>query len=83
MAGITELEFHSAEAIKQCAKLSMGIAILPEMAVREELQRGELVSLPWDLSAVSFATQMFWHEEKWLSPAVEAFLELARDMESS
>ncbi|MEK4003654.1 LysR family transcriptional regulator [Paenibacillus sp. FSL H3-0333] len=83
MAGITELEFHSAEAIKQCAKLGMGIAILPEMAVSEELKRGELISLPWDLTAVSFATQMFWHEEKWLSPAIEAFIHLARDLESS
>ncbi len=79
MGGITELEFNSAEAIKQCAKIGMGIAILPEMAVTAELSRGELVSLPWDMTATSFATQMFWHEEKWISPAIHAFLNLARD----
>lgn len=79
MGGITELEFHSAEAVKQCAMLGMGIAILPEMAVSAELSRGELMQLPWDLTATSFATQMFWHEEKWLSPAIEAFLSLTRD----
>ncbi|MFY0517806.1 LysR family transcriptional regulator [Lysinibacillus sp. UGB7] len=79
MGSITELEFNSAEAIKQCAKIGMGIAILPEMAVTGELNRGELVPLPWDLTAVSFATQMFWHEEKWMSPAIEAFLDLTRE----
>jgi DNA-binding transcriptional LysR family regulator len=79
MGGITELEFNSAEAIKQCAKIGMGIAILPEMAVIAEVNRGELVPLPWDLTALSFATQMFWHEEKWISPAIEAFLNLTRD----
>ncbi|MGE6517373.1 LysR family transcriptional regulator [Lysinibacillus sphaericus] len=79
MGSITELEFNSAEAIKQCAKIGMGIAILPEMAVAAELNRGELVPLLWDLTAVSFATQMFWHEEKWMSPAIEAFLDLTRE----
>ncbi|MGE7094310.1 LysR family transcriptional regulator [Lysinibacillus sp. NPDC048646] len=79
VGNITELEFNSAEAIKQCAIIGMGIAILPEMAVAAELNRGELVPLPWDLTAVSFATQMFWHEEKWMSPAIEAFLDLTRE----
>jgi len=77
--GITELEFNSVEAIKQCAKIGMGIAILPEMAVAAEMNRGELVPLAWDLTATSFATQMFWHEEKWITPAIEAFLQLTRD----
>lgn len=79
IGGITELEFNSAEAIKQCAKIGMGIAILPEMAVTAEVDRGELVPLPWDLTGTSFATQMFWHEEKWISPAIEAFMNLTRD----
>ncbi|MFK4475805.1 DNA-binding transcriptional LysR family regulator [Paenibacillus sp. RC73] len=80
MGGITELEFYSAEAIKQCAKIGMGIAILPEMAVIGEVNRGELVPLPWDLTPTSFATQMMWHEEKWISPAIEAFLSLTREI---
>jgi DNA-binding transcriptional LysR family regulator len=79
MGGITELEFNSAEAIKQCAKMGIGIAILPEMAVTSEVNRGELVSLAWDLTATSFTTQMLWHEEKWISPAIEAFLNLSRE----
>lgn len=78
LRGITEMAFHSAEAIKQCAMLGMGVAILPEMAVSAELSRGEMVCLPWEFGAVTFATQMFWHEEKWLSPAIKAFIQMTR-----
>jgi len=80
MGGINELEFNSAEAIKQCAKLGMGIAILPEMSVIEEMNRGELIPLPWNLNTRTISTQMFWHEEKWISPAIEAFLNVTRDI---
>lgn len=71
---ITELEFNSAEAIKQCAKAGLGIALLPEMAIVDEIERGELVTLPWDLSDIRFVTQMLWHQEKWISPSIEAFI---------
>ncbi|WP_238353886.1 LysR substrate-binding domain-containing protein [Paenibacillus sp. 23TSA30-6] len=47
--GITSLEFCSAEAIKHCAMTGMGIAFLRDMAVKAELERGELVSLPWEM----------------------------------
>lgn len=74
---LTELEFASIEAIKQCVMAQLGISLLPEMAVRHELQEGKLVSLPWDLSEIKFFTQMLWHEEKWISPTLQAFIDLA------
>lgn len=46
---ITYLEFQSAEAIKQCAITGIGIAFLPEMAAEAEVERGELVALPWQI----------------------------------
>ncbi|WP_245891036.1 LysR substrate-binding domain-containing protein [Desmospora activa] len=48
------------------------------MAVKTELERGELVSLPWEMPDLSIVTQMVWHKEKWLSPAINAFLDVAR-----
>ncbi|KEQ24936.1 LysR family transcriptional regulator [Paenibacillus tyrfis] len=72
------LEFSSAEAIKQCAMAGIGIAFLPEIAAATELERGELIALPWAMPDLRVATQMLWHKEKWLSPAIEAFLETAR-----
>ena len=77
---LTELEFNSVEAIKQCAMVGLGIALLPEMSLKGELERGELITLPWDLSEIQFATQMLWHQEKWISPSMKEFIELARSV---
>ncbi|MFX3649918.1 MAG: LysR family transcriptional regulator [Paenibacillus sp.] len=75
---LTELEFHSVEAIKQCVLAGLGIALLPEMALKKELSEGEVVALPWDLSDVSFSAQMLWHREKWISPSMAAFIQTAK-----
>ncbi|MEK4111568.1 MULTISPECIES: LysR family transcriptional regulator [Paenibacillus] len=75
---LTELEFHSVEAIKQCVAAGLGIALLPEMALKKELSDGEVVALPWDLSDISFSAQMLWHREKWISPSMAAFMEVAK-----
>lgn len=77
---LNELEFNSVEAIKQCAMVGLGIALLPEMSLKGELERGELITLPWDLSEIRFATQMLWHQEKWISPSIKVFIELARSV---
>lgn len=77
----TTLEFSSVEAIKQCVMVGMGISILPEMATRIEVEQGKLAVLPWILPDVQVITQMVWHKEKWLSPALRAFIETAVDMQ--
>jgi len=43
----TTLEFDSIEAIKQCAMVGIGIAVLPAIAVATEISLGKLVVLPW------------------------------------
>lgn len=68
---MTNLEFSSAEMIKQCAMAGIGIAFLPGIAVKGELERGELISLPWKMSNLQVVTQMLWHKDKWLSPAID------------
>ncbi len=74
------IEFGSVEAIKQCAMAGMGIAILPEVTVAAELERGLLAALPWEDYSRGIGAQMAWHKDKWLSPAVRAFLDVARDV---
>ncbi|MDY0395658.1 LysR family transcriptional regulator [Virgibacillus halophilus] len=77
---MTNLEFSSAETIKQCAIARIGISFLPKIAVKAELERGELVSLPWEMPNLQVFTQMLYHKDKWLSPAIKAFLEITRDL---
>lgn len=73
------LALNSVEAIKQCVMVGMGITILPAVTVSAELVGGRLAVLNWteEFAAV---TQMFWHKDKWLSPALRSFLDMARAM---
>ncbi|MGG3884029.1 LysR family transcriptional regulator [Brevibacillus panacihumi] len=77
---ITYLEFQSAEAIKQCAISGIGIAFLPEVVTEAEVERGELVALPWQIPDLHVHTQMLWHKDKWLSPIILSFIEAAREV---
>ncbi len=58
----------------------MGITMLPKMAVERELSRGELAALPWIETGFHVMDQMLWHREKWLSPALQVFLAMAREV---
>ncbi|CAH0121420.1 HTH-type transcriptional regulator GltR [Paenibacillus sp. CECT 9249] len=77
---ITYLEFQNAEAIKQCAITGIGIAFLPEITAKAEVERGELVALPWQIPDLHVHTQMLWHKDKWLSPIILSFIEAAREV---
>jgi len=74
------LEFDSVEAIKQCVIAGMGVAVLPRVSTEAELDRGELAALAWSGQGLEVCTQVAWHKDKWLSPALEAFIIMAREM---
>ena len=69
------LEFSSLESIKQCVKNGLGVSLLPEMAITEELKRGELVKLRWK-SSIKVKGQMVFHHDKWRSSALVSLEEL-------
>ncbi len=77
------LEFASIEAIKQCVMAGMGVTILPVIAVAAEVAQRRLTPLQWVAPGHSVATHMVWHKDKWLSPALRAFLSLSRDVLAS
>ncbi|MEZ4679814.1 MAG: substrate-binding domain-containing protein [Caldilineaceae bacterium] len=72
------LEFHSLEAIKQCALTGMGVAVLPQVVIQPELAAGRLVGLQVAELEFNISTQLIWHKDKWLSPALGAFLVMTR-----
>ena len=71
------LEFNSIEAIKKCVAAGLGVTIIPEIAVRDELSRGELIRLDWS-EASEVGVLMIWHKEKWISPTLGAFMDIVR-----
>ena len=72
------LEFHSVEAIKQCALTGMGIAVLPWVVVQQEVAAERLVPLTVAGLTFNMVTQLAWHRDKWISPALAAFLAMTR-----
>ncbi len=68
------------EAIKQCALATMGIAVLPEVVVAAELKNGTLVAVDWPRQPLLVYTQMFRHQDKWMSPVMSAFWNLTASL---
>lgn len=60
-------ELGSLEAIKHCVMNGLGIALLPQIAVEEELQRGTLASIPFEHPDLKFHLQLLLHPKKWMS----------------
>ncbi|PTX60804.1 DNA-binding transcriptional LysR family regulator [Melghirimyces profundicolus] len=71
----TSVESWSVEAIKQCVMCGLGISLLPRIAVQSEIEEGKLAGIPWK-EPHSVATVMAYHKDKWLSPALKAFLQM-------
>lgn len=71
----SSLEFGSIEAIKQCVAAGMGLAVLPAMTAEHEVGEGRLAVLPWTGRGYEVVTQVAHHKDKWLSPAMRAFLD--------
>lgn len=76
----TTLSFNSVETIRQCVASGLGITILPEIAATDDIARGRLSVIPWAEGPIEVAILMIWHKEKWLSPALRAFMETVREV---
>lgn len=72
------LEFDSVEAIKRCAVAGLGVSVLPEVAIADELHKRELVAPRLEGAKLEVDTQVVRYENRWLSPAIKAFLETYR-----
>jgi DNA-binding transcriptional LysR family regulator len=67
------------EAVKRCAMAGLGVAVLPQGFITEELERGQLVPLQWKGEAPAVYTQMLHSREQWASPTLRAFWNQARE----
>jgi DNA-binding transcriptional LysR family regulator len=69
-------EFSSVEAMKQCVRIGMGIALLPAIVIAPELRQHQFRALHWAGPSLDIETHALWHKDKWVSPAMAAFLEI-------
>lgn len=72
-------EFDSIDAIKQLVVSCLGIALLPRAAVETELSNGKIVDLNWIGPKIEMFTQVVYHKNKWISPALAALFDLVKE----
>ncbi|MFJ7971017.1 LysR family transcriptional regulator [Psychrobacillus sp. NPDC096389] len=77
---LDKIEFASIEAIKQCVIAGLGVALLPEMVVKKDIEEGRMEVLPWNASSSPLYTQIAWHKDKRMTPPLEEFINLTRKM---
>lgn len=71
------LETGSVQAIKQFTMSGLGITILPEIAVKDEVKAGKLIPLNWKGPDLNIISQVIYHKDKWISPALREFIHLS------
>lgn len=69
-------ELGSLEAIKHCVMNGLGIALLPRIAVEEEIARGSLAMIPFAHPDLRFYLQLLLHPKKWMSQMLLTFIGL-------
>jgi DNA-binding transcriptional LysR family regulator len=57
----------------------MGLALLPAIVVARELRLRQFKALHWGGPSLDIATHILWHKDKWISPAMAAFIDLVRE----
>ena len=70
------IELWSIHTIKNLVKNDVGITFLPRFAVAEELESGELEEIPTDMKKRHITAVCAFHQNKWVSPAMELFMKL-------
>jgi len=75
-----KIEFASIEAIKQCVIAGLGVALLPEMVVKKDIEAGRMRELPWKPCTPPLYTQIAWHKDKWMTPPLAEFIHVTRKM---
>ena len=73
------LELWSIETIKRCVMSNLGFTYLPRFAAREELADGRLVELEAPISGVPAPTLCARRKNRWVTPAMELFMNLLRE----
>ena len=72
------IELATLETIKEFVLRNVGIAILPRLAVRDELKTGRLIEVPVRGMKIEKPLRLICRRESSLSTAAKSFLEMAR-----
>ncbi|MED1122764.1 LysR family transcriptional regulator [Bacillus atrophaeus] len=72
------LDFSSIETIKQCVISGLGISMLPYFSVKNELDEKKIEGEIIGTNQSTVATFLTYHKDKWVSPAMNSMISMAR-----
>ena len=75
------LETSSKEVLKQFAINELGVAFMPDLAARGEVQKGQLKKLGWAGKAFPICARIYVHKDKHVSTAIRELAELIAESE--
>jgi DNA-binding transcriptional LysR family regulator len=58
----------------------VGICVLPKIAVTEEVSSGKLIPLNWSGPDFGIVSQVIYHKNKWISPALKEFIRVVESL---
>ena len=74
------MELWSIESIKQCVKTGLGISILPEITVKEDIEKGNLQAIKFDSIDRKICSLLVYHKNKWLSKPLSEFINICKNI---
>lgn len=70
------VEIGNTETIIKLLKSGMGVSFLPEYTVFDDLKDNSLMKITTDLEPVDMYSQLFYHQNKWITPQMKGFIDL-------
>ncbi|MEG6550929.1 LysR family transcriptional regulator [Desulfocurvibacter africanus] len=70
------VECSSVEIVKRCVMAGQGVSVVPSFTVQEEVRQKRLALLDWAGEPLAAPVLLVRHEERSLSPAAAAFIDL-------
>lgn len=72
------IELWSIPTIKKLVKSNLGVSFLPQFTIQEELERGELVEIPTEITNNHISAICGHIKSKWVSPLMQEFIDLCK-----
>ncbi len=70
------IETSAKEVLKQFAANGLGVAFMPDMAAKREIEEKSLVKLNWTGEKFPIYSQLFIHKDKRVNGAIKGFMDL-------
>ncbi len=74
------MESASTPAIKKMVESGLGVAILSQQVIKEELRARRLTQLTLRDAEIVYRFYLVYHKDKYISRALQAFMDLAIEL---